>query len=99
MRPNEFSQLAVVLKRTSTPDTVPEWFTEGDFAAHAGSDLQGCWESDFPEAHVVYWTCELDGEGQAGLSEILDIGVLVRAQDVDRARGLIEQHEQKREST
>lgn len=41
---------------------------------------------------------ELDGEGQAGLSEILDIGVLVRAQDVDRARKLIEQHERKRES-
>ena len=41
--------------------------------------------------------CELDGEGQAGLSEILDIGVLVRAQDADLARGLIEQHERKRE--
>ena len=43
--------------------------------------------------------CELDGEGQAGLSKILDIEVLVRAQDADRARGLIEQHEEKREST
>ena len=41
--------------------------------------------------------CELDGEGQAGLSEILDIGVLVRAQDADLARGLIEQHERKPE--
>jgi hypothetical protein len=37
--------------------------------------------------------CELDGEGQAGLFEILDIGVLVRAQDADLARGLIEKHE------
>ena len=37
--------------------------------------------------------CELDGEGQAGLCEILDIGVLVRAQDADLARRLIEQHE------
>jgi hypothetical protein len=42
--------------------------------------------------------CELDGEGQAGLTEVLDIGILVRAQDVDRARKLIEQHERKRES-
>ena len=42
--------------------------------------------------------CELDGEGQAGLSEILDIGVLVRAQDADLARGLIEQHARKQES-
>ncbi len=42
--------------------------------------------------------CELEGEGQAGLSEILDIGVLVRAEDADLARGLIEQHERKRES-
>ena len=37
--------------------------------------------------------CELDGEGQAGLSDVLDIGVLVRARDADLARGLIEQHE------
>jgi hypothetical protein len=42
--------------------------------------------------------CELDGEGQAGLSDVLDIGVLVRVRDADLARGLIEQHEQKRES-
>ena len=40
--------------------------------------------------------CELDGEGQAGLSEILDIGILVRAQDADLARGLIEQHARKK---
>ena len=37
--------------------------------------------------------CELDGEGQAGLSKILEIGVLVRTQDADRARTFIEQHE------
>jgi hypothetical protein len=43
-------------------------------------------------------SCELDGEGQAGLSEILDIGVLVRAQDADLARELIEQHERKQET-
>jgi hypothetical protein len=42
--------------------------------------------------------CELDGEGQAGLSDVLDIGVLVRVRDADLARGLIEQHEQERES-
>ncbi len=37
--------------------------------------------------------CELDGERQAGLSEILDIGVLVRAEDADFARAIIEEHE------
>ena len=37
--------------------------------------------------------CELDGERQAGLSEILEIGVLVRARDADRARKLIHRHE------
>jgi hypothetical protein len=42
--------------------------------------------------------CELDGEGQAGLSEILKIGILVRAQDADHARRFIEQHERVRES-
>lgn len=42
--------------------------------------------------------CELDGEGQAGLSEILDIGVLVRAQDADLARTIIEEHERKPQS-
>jgi hypothetical protein len=42
--------------------------------------------------------CELDGEGQAGLCEILDIGVLVRAQDADLARKIIAQHERKPES-
>ena len=41
--------------------------------------------------------CELDGERQAGLSEILEIGVLVRAQDADLARNIIEQHERTRE--
>ncbi|MGO8751177.1 MAG: putative signal transducing protein [Thermoguttaceae bacterium] len=33
--------------------------------------------------------CELDGERQAGLADILDIGVLVRARDADRARRII----------
>ena len=37
--------------------------------------------------------CELDGERQAGLSEILEIGVLVRAEDADRARQIIRRHE------
>lgn len=42
--------------------------------------------------------CELDGERQAGLSEVLDIGVLVRAQDIDLARKFIEQNELKGEN-
>jgi hypothetical protein len=37
--------------------------------------------------------CELDGERQAGLSDILEIGVLVRARDADLARKLIRRHE------
>ena len=39
--------------------------------------------------------CQLDGEGQAGLSDILEIGVLVRARDADRARKIIRQNETK----
>jgi hypothetical protein len=42
--------------------------------------------------------CELDGERQAGLSEVLDIGVLVRTQDADLARKIIEQNERKGEN-
>jgi hypothetical protein len=39
--------------------------------------------------------CELDGEGQAGLAEILTIGVAVRARDADRARKIILNHEER----
>lgn len=41
-------------------------------------------------------SCELDGERQAGLAEILEIGVLVRARDADQARKLIQHHEMQR---
>lgn len=34
----------VVFKRTTTPDSVPEPLTEGDFLPGAGTDLQGYWE-------------------------------------------------------
>ena len=40
-------------------------------------------------------SCQLDGERQAGLSDILEIGVLVRACDADRARKLIRRNEAK----
>ena len=40
-------------------------------------------------------SCELDGEGQAGLSDILEIGILVPARDADRAQKIIEQNEAK----
>ena len=43
-------------------------------------------------------SCELDGEGQAGLSDILEIGVLVRARDADRARKLILHNEARRQA-
>jgi hypothetical protein len=42
-------------------------------------------------------SCQLDGEGQAGLSDILEIGVLVPARDADRARRFIGQNEAKRQ--
>jgi hypothetical protein len=37
--------------------------------------------------------CSIEGEGQVGLSGILDIKLLVRAEDAAVARTLIEQHE------
>jgi hypothetical protein len=37
--------------------------------------------------------CERDGERQAGLSDILTIGILVRSRDADHARRIIQQHE------
>jgi hypothetical protein len=40
--------------------------------------------------------CELDGGRQAGLADILEIGVLVRARDADRARKLIRRCEVQR---
>ena len=39
--------------------------------------------------------CQLDGKGQAGLSDILEIGILVRARDADRARRIIRHNEAK----
>ena len=38
-------------------------------------------------------SCQLDGEGQAGLSDILEIGILVPARDADRALKLIRENE------
>jgi hypothetical protein len=40
-------------------------------------------------------SCQLDGEGQAGLSDILEIGILVPARDADRAQNIIEQNDAK----
>lgn len=34
--------------------------------------------------------CWIEGEGQAGLAGVLPIGLLVRAQDIDRARRIID---------
>jgi RNA polymerase sigma factor (sigma-70 family) len=36
--------VSVVLKRTATPDAVPDPLTESDYAPRAGSDLQGYWK-------------------------------------------------------
>ncbi len=37
--------------------------------------------------------CAIEGEGQVGLAGILDIRLLVRAADAERARQLIKEHE------
>ena len=40
--------------------------------------------------------CRIDGEGQAGLAGVLELRLLVRAIDADRARAYIEKHEGQR---
>ncbi len=37
--------------------------------------------------------CMIDGENQAGLTGVLDIHLLVRADDLERARAFLEEHE------
>jgi hypothetical protein len=37
--------------------------------------------------------CSIEGEGQIGLAGILDMAILVPAEDADRARKLIMEHE------
>lgn len=43
--------------------------------------------------HVEGIACEIDGENQAGLAGIMEIRLLVRALDAERARQYLEQHE------
>ena len=42
-------------------------------------------------------SCQLDGEGQAGFSDIFAIGILVRARDADRARKILAPTDAKRQ--
>ena len=46
--------------------------------------------------HAEGMKCEIDGEHQAGLTgiRIMEVKLLVRAEDFDRARAFIESHEQ-----
>jgi hypothetical protein len=37
--------------------------------------------------------CSIDGEHQAGFSNVFDMDILVPAKDADRARAFIESHE------
>lgn len=37
--------------------------------------------------------CSVSGEGQLGLTGVMDIKILVRAGDADKARKLLEEHE------
>jgi hypothetical protein len=39
--------------------------------------------------------CELDGLNQAGLKGIFEISILTKAADADRARAIVEHHEQR----
>ncbi len=43
-------------------------------------------------------SCQLDGEGQAGLSDILEIRILVPVRDADQATKIIEQREAQHEA-
>jgi hypothetical protein len=45
--------------------------------------------------HAEGIKCEIDGERQAGLTglEVMEINVLVRAVDFDRAKSFVEKHE------
>ncbi len=43
--------------------------------------------------HAEGIACELGGEGQAGFTGLWEIDVMVRAEDADRARKIIESHE------
>jgi hypothetical protein len=47
--------------------------------------------------HAEGIKCEIDGEHQAGLAGIgiMEIKLLVRAEDFDRARSYVERHEQR----
>jgi hypothetical protein len=42
-------------------------------------------------------SCQLNGDGQAGLSDSLEVGVLVRPRDADRALTIIQQNEANRQ--
>ena len=45
--------------------------------------------------HAEGIKCQIDGERQGGLTglDIMEINVLVRAEDFDRARSFVEKHE------
>ncbi len=47
--------------------------------------------------HAEGINCEMDGEHQAGLAGIgiMEVKLLVRAEDFDRARAYVERHEQR----
>ena len=51
--------------------------------------------------HVEGMKCEIDGEGQAGLTGVgvMTIKLLVRAEDYDRARRFVESHEESGKGT
>jgi hypothetical protein len=52
---------------------------------------------NFLESEGIF--CSIEGEGQVGLAGILDIKLLVRADDADQARELIMQQEQEAEES
>ncbi len=42
--------------------------------------------------------CEIGGASQAGLSGVMEISILTRAEDADKARALLAEHEKRRDA-
>ncbi len=51
------------------------------------------------ELQSMGMSCLLDGHNQAGLCNILEIGIMVPERDADRARRFILQHEERSATT
>lgn len=58
----------MILERTKSPDTAPDWLTENEFTPRAGSGLQGCWTGGNPDFPLIWKiTDPVDGNRRAEL--------------------------------